>query len=400
MHRPSPRTPDSRGGFTLIELLVVIAIIAILVSLLLPAVQSAREAARRSQCQNNLKQIALAAHNFESTYKRFPPGSNTVSDATRGHLASGEWAFSSQAPTISGFVYLLPFMDGAPIHALVPKLMLDYDFDYLSVGPDKFDAKTRTGGTPTRLCWWDSGWRKPGQQNDVWDAAFTRIPSLLCPSTDPYAATDAVDILCTVGGYDDTDYVQYYGGFAVDAVTTNLGRTNYLGSSGGLRGRTQFDQFAGMFLNDDKVTFGSAKDGTSNILLYGEVVGQRGNWDAARGKVVDDTLLRSWSWMGGGQLTTGYGLPGHAGQVYDSVQLSDASPPLNPRDFTGAAGEPTADFNNPYAPVKFGSEHTGGINLWAFGDGHVGTLSDTIDFHLFLFLSGKADGILVDGNSY
>ncbi|MEN6495153.1 MAG: DUF1559 domain-containing protein [Thermoguttaceae bacterium] len=99
-------------GFTLVELLVVIAIIGILIALLLPAVQAAREAARRTQCNNNLKQIGLALHNYHDTFGVFPPG--CISSGTNPPNGGN---------AVSGWVFILPFMEMENLHRL-------WDFRY------------------------------------------------------------------------------------------------------------------------------------------------------------------------------------------------------------------------------------------------------------------------------
>jgi prepilin-type N-terminal cleavage/methylation domain-containing protein/prepilin-type processing-associated H-X9-DG protein len=98
----------TRRGFTLIELLVVIAIIAVLIALLLPAVQAAREAARRSQCVNNLKQIGLALHNYHQTADKFPPG-HSQSFSGPGSFNAGWTEWSAQA-------MMLPYMEQTPVY--------------------------------------------------------------------------------------------------------------------------------------------------------------------------------------------------------------------------------------------------------------------------------------------
>jgi prepilin-type N-terminal cleavage/methylation domain-containing protein/prepilin-type processing-associated H-X9-DG protein len=113
MARPSRERAD-RNGFTLIELLVVIAIIAVLISLLLPAVQSAREAARRAQCTNNLKQIALAAHNYLDTIGTLPQGMPFQVNGNTpwaSHLGPPDWPTTSH----SVFVSMLPQLEQQPL---------------------------------------------------------------------------------------------------------------------------------------------------------------------------------------------------------------------------------------------------------------------------------------------
>ena len=106
--------PRSPRGFTLVELLVVIAIIGILVGLLLPAVQAAREAARRIQCTNNLKQMGLALHNYESAHRTFPPG--FISRVTGPWPGGGNDPVPEEGPGWSFFALIMPQMEKGNLH--------------------------------------------------------------------------------------------------------------------------------------------------------------------------------------------------------------------------------------------------------------------------------------------
>ena len=132
--RSSPR--PAQRGFTLIELLVVIAIIAVLIALLLPAVQQAREAARRSQCKNNLKQIGLAIHNYESTYSRFPSGGE----------GTDTQALVRRLFPVSAYVACLPFMDQAPLYN-----SFDFNYHYTNSANSQ-NAKAAHTVVPAFLC--------------------------------------------------------------------------------------------------------------------------------------------------------------------------------------------------------------------------------------------------------
>jgi prepilin-type N-terminal cleavage/methylation domain-containing protein len=208
------KSRHKRRAFTLIELLVVIAIIAILIALLLPATQQAREAARRTQCKNNLKQIGLALHNYESSHTVFPAGS------TSG-FAQGVWSYPGSGPTdpsihLHSFASLiLPYLEQAGIYNRI-------NYDVSSLDPAN---------------------RGPASQI---------LPFYRCPS---YAGRDYSDdpLYVTNVGYDR---------FAIGNYVA-LGATTVLGLSGAAPAE-------GVIYPGSVNGFRDITDGTSNTVLIAE----------------------------------------------------------------------------------------------------------------------------------
>jgi prepilin-type N-terminal cleavage/methylation domain-containing protein len=266
-HRPP-------SGFTLVELLVVIAIIGTLVALLLPAVQIVRESARQTQCCNNLRQLALAAHEFHDSNHCFPPGS-------LGRFSPNENLGGPETPgynnqRIGALVYLLPYVEQP------------FLFGQLNL---KTDVKVKDRP------WWDS---------DVATlrAARTKIKLFLCPSTDAYRHHPE-SLFCETftllfRGNPLYSATTYEGGVETDfEFYMDWGRTNYLGSAGYIGNLQGFTTYEGVFSNRSKCRMSEITDGTSNVFLFGETEG--GYYD----RNVRDG---GHTWIGCGIMVTAYGL--------------------------------------------------------------------------------------------
>jgi prepilin-type N-terminal cleavage/methylation domain-containing protein len=223
-------------AFTLIELLVVIAIIGVLIGLLLPAVQRVREAANRMSCANNLRQLGIAAHNYQTAYGKLSPGYlGPIVNETRP-------PFADNIQFVGCLVYLLPYLEQQNIHK-----QLQINFDVNSLGSN----------------WW---------KNDVnWRLAQTRIDRLICPSHDPYRSTEGT--LVAYHWFHDPSGVVTGTIYSYPPEDATLGRTNYVGVAGtAARGsHPVYTRYEGVFTNRSQNSLHGIPDGTIHTLLFGEV---------------------------------------------------------------------------------------------------------------------------------
>lgn len=366
-----------RRGFTLIELLVVISIIAILIAILLPAVQQAREAARRSQCQNHLKQIGLALHNYQTAHGVFPPGmvasrflnsTGTTPPQTIDPLE----AIDQNGLNLSGLhgvswmLHILPYMDYADVYKGYSECDGNVWFHGTVAPLICPSTNPLLGGTPAIL-------------ND--------IPAFYCPSrrsnmdTVKFNNTYRVDINYTKGGND-------YGGCAGSGFLIDDSSETPAGNGSVLRpvysmtaaqsaqpNNILFAQTGlnmGILFTNSSVRVTDVTDGTSNVIMAGEV--ERFRLDPALTPDVRRKSSDGWAWGGAATLFTTSPTPS---QIAPTPQ-NRARGGINKKDH----------YSSP------ASEHTG-LAQFCLADGSVRSLNENINELVLANLGNIASGVPV-----
>jgi prepilin-type N-terminal cleavage/methylation domain-containing protein/prepilin-type processing-associated H-X9-DG protein len=370
MPRFQRRIRNWLGGFTLIELLVVIAIIAVLIGLLLPAVQKVREAANRMKCSNNLKQLVLASHNYHDVNGTLPPSgyqnpawtSSVSGDA--GWVGDGGWQSDK-----GGFhLYILPYMEQENLFKQV----------------SQFGMATPLIDTITRAWWHDvNGLPVTGKTASV---LFQRMPYQRCPS-DAYQPTWITSNYVGNGGIVD------YSGSWAHCPYDPFSPLYCDGSK--MVPPHKWSCYAdenGMFayVNDPKYPpfkLASATDGTSNTILLGEDLIDRHQY-LYENAVSSDTGNARGPWT----MDNGFQL--HVGQI--PINYPITSEDLEP----GACGPGGSNSDAAHAALNlsisagYKSNHTGGANF-GFLDGSIHFINQNIDQITLIQLCVRHDGEVV-----
>lgn len=361
----------ARRGFTLIELLVVIAIIAILIALLLPAVQQAREAAKRTQCRNNMKQIVLGLHNYHDTYGIFPPGAvlrdhqGNQRDVDAGFMG-GDRDNDGMAPWS---VLLLPYLEQANLYdtfSMEGSWYSRYDYRGGVYRPTNFDAQ------------------------DVDSPSFYRCPSNPNQARERYILT----YYGCMGGGLTWMPIRYQDN---SAAVENPTGPYYSANTADPLARHFWNN--GILYANSNVSVSEVRDGTSNTVIVGETmyVGLR--------KVYTDFNSSPpggpfhWTWSTSSRCNgdssngnnSGGGAPNHSSlcATYDGINNPTFTyTHQQALELGGAARAHTQQM------MAFSSWHTGGAHM-GFADGSITFLSENMDLRTYRLLGPRADNLVL-----
>jgi prepilin-type N-terminal cleavage/methylation domain-containing protein len=341
-----------RSAFTLIELLVVIAIIGVLIALLLPAVQQAREAARRTQCNNNLKQLGLAAMNYESAHGCYPPGSmggGMLGNQNFGTVANVRWNDPNVGTCCpwghySWAFYVLPFVEQQSLYNAVNNVLPMYAFSVLENSNQNGTPAERAGPNPPGTL----GANTPQALANS-TAALMTPNSFICPSATRPSLTQFPR--------EHKDYA-INGGTGVDCCRE---RNN----SGGGSGRLNDGVGAVNWVN--RIT--DIKDGTTNTFLF-----------------LEKAAWGSQSWLFKNSGSNHFLFVHHPSQGYVNAVLNGGSLPTPPN---------TNYWNNRGAV----SSHPGGLQA-CMCDGSVKFIKNSIDWRVYTALFTRNAGETLSSDSY